>query len=604
MKELWKVSKWAAIILLGAGLLFAGCTGSDSSSSSSSSSSEDDPIPVGPGENSFLVQVNPLAEDMVITPMTLGAATSSVPGRLVELTSNGTCAWTGATNTLSCDLTLINLDPDEIMLTAQTHTFCDPPGSCPNPTLATADYPAPGAQLIDGVLAGICYAENGWDSNSSPTAVPEGCPVEVIGGADFAITFLGANGGSVTDTWDLTNETVPYQFITVLTGTAWQPEDPYAGDTRYDFQNYSTYVLDFYDNDNLNPTYCNLGGTGIGYPVGTPWCSSKTNVDAVPAGGTIHLNVGIDYPDRLETAQWNIWNMAGGSYDGNPSGGTPESYEYVSVAQIEVVYDPAVITHGGSGGEFDNTICTNGTRATPYSCTFQPAPSMKFGWTEISQYTNNAADNRINTLNNRNLSSFVFLGALTWLYGPEGAGLGSYCTVPAGMPAPLTLQAGNEGIFTWTGFTTGGTFQCNMSGGVDNDLDLWVSRIPFTVTGAAGDYTVVKVAQNTNSNVNIYHSNNTAAGGPPGDDITGGITGWCASDLAGDQWDDDCAGTPCCDVNPNNACGGAEHHFVSRSLERTNCNLPPSWGSSRADCAGGAGTCGGRQDTHTHILVQ
>ena len=92
MKELWKVSKWAAIILLGAGLLFAGCTGSDSSSSSSSPSSQDDPIPVGPGENSFLVQVNPLGEEVTITPMTLGAATASFDGHLVELTSNSSCS--------------------------------------------------------------------------------------------------------------------------------------------------------------------------------------------------------------------------------------------------------------------------------------------------------------------------------------------------------------------------------------------------------------------------------------------------------------------------------------------------------------------------------
>lgn len=614
MKEFWKMGKWAAIILLGAGLLFSGCMGTDSSSSSSS---DDDSLPMDAGKNSFLVQVDPEGANIDITPITLGSATTSVPGKLIEMVSVSrggprVCDWDGST--LTCDIKIINRDATTIMANVRTVSErCLGPG-CANPTINNADYPTPGAQLIMGDSAGLCYTENGQDSNlSGGEANLEGCSGYVVEGQELAVTFLAPGCGEQIETWQYTNNSGIYRYITWFMGLTWYPENPYDGDPRFDFENYSTWVLKWYGVDNLNPAYCGLATATDGWHLGSPWCSSEISPN-LTAGNSYWLNMFGEYANRIEQDQYDMWT----TWDHNPGGGSAEDYEYYAVAAIEVVFDPTVVVHGGGGTAIDRTGCTTiNTKTRKYFCTSTYEYNTKIGsWQSAFTQYSNLPDNRIAVAHYRIEDAFSFYAGGAYAYGMyEDLALGiytSWCTFAAMEPA----KAGQDGIIEVGGFVTTGSLACATVGGVDADLDFWFGKALFSVVGSAGDSAPVMVSQKTNTVFNIYHSNGTANGGTVGgDDVNGGGTaGWCYSPIGADDFSSDCGGVPCCNLDPRAACdpgGTGKNHVVSTSLERTNCQLPPAWGHSRSDCNGdtvgegtGNGMCGGKQAWNTHVCVQ
>jgi hypothetical protein len=613
MREVFKKSIWVVAIFVATGLMFAGCAGDPGSSSSSSfsRSTEDDPTPIGGDNPSWLVQVDPEGASIDITPITLGGATAS-PSGLFDLSNDGACGWAAGPETLTCDMTLTNLTGNTITYTTRVTVKN---GSCIGidcavATLNNADYPSPGAQLIDGASAGICYTENGGDHNII-VPNPEGCSVEYFNVTDqYAISMLLPGGGNQTETWVFGGTSAKYNFIMEAWGSTFAPNDP-GQDTRYNLTDYSTWVLKFYDGDNLNGAYCGLGRAGTGgWQKGTPWCSSETDVDNVAAGSKVYLNMMAEYADRIEQSIADTWN----AWDGCPSGtfslctGFPnnDTYEYYGVAQIEVGYDPAVLSHAGASTAIKRNACIN---SAPVVCATHPENYQIEAWAEDVQYTI-AGDSRINTLQSRS-QNFTAATPAAWWYNQE-----IKTTLAGANKCWLTsLQwwphhAAQSGVVDFTGGATGcagaGCPTCNMVGSVDTDTDFWFGFIEMTVNGASGDYSPVKLIQSNNSTFQIYWSSNTADGGPTGgDDINGGGTsGWCYSPNGGETFFDDCAGTPCCNVLPLQACTGSPNNVVSRGLERTNCDLPPSRAMSRSDCPGGVGTCGGKQGFNTYIAVQ
>ncbi|GEM_PF-3889913 len=569
MREFLKKGKWAVLVFVSAGLLFAGCMGTESSSSSD----DDNALPIPVGENAFLVQVDPKEADAEITPLTQGGATASFDGHPVHMyTEGGACSWDGAK--LTCDITLENLDPTHILGPARAVTTdC----TSTNATLATADYPAPGENLMSD--AGMCYAENGKDSGATPTV--EGGSTFSIEGLPFAITFLGANGGSQTETWEFTNETALYQFIIWLTGGAvgdseWYPENPYDGDPRYDFTNYTTHVIKFYGHDNLHPAYCMMGTKNKkGWQTGTPWCSSE--VQDVKNGDTIWLNLMGEYADRIEQEHFDVWSV----YDNNANGGpTGEDYEYYVENSIEVIYDPTVLSHPGLSP--DRTPCVS--NAGEYNCAQTPEHYQINAFAVDFSYVI-YPDNRIVTAQSRAVNTFAF-AYYHYVYTLTGQAKRLWSGGPG---ADLPKEVGEEGMMHWDDASLK-----MVPDGVDSDVDFWFSRVKMTVIGNSGDYTTVKLGQRANANWVFNHSNGTAAGGYTRDeDIRGlGATGWC--------YDDGGLGYPAC--NTSQTCADQVHIFFGSELG--NCNLPPARGYGRADCAAGAGLCGGKQEWSTHIKVQ
>jgi hypothetical protein len=634
MKEFLRLGKLSAIFLLGAGLLFAGCMGS------SSSSSDDDAMPISAGKNSFLVQVDPLNADIEITPLSEGAAQSG-DGKIGIVTApRGVqkCGWAG--EVLSCDIKVTNLDTSNILTNARTSTgTCNSvAGVCGNATMNNSDYnggvATEGAPaLVDGASAGICYAERGTDSSIvGLDGTAEGCPTFLNQGITLPVQFIAPNC-SVTETWELTNSpgaTQKFNFVTWFEGATFYPENPYSGDSRFDFEDYTTFAVNLYQNDNLHVgTYCALGKSAGGWKVGTPWCSSPVAVDSVASASTIYLNMWAEFANRIERDQGTAWT----AYDGCPdtpyavwwcTDSTPENFEYYSVLQVEVIYDSAVVNPGAVV-----SFAPCNTVAGVYDCGLHPQNYSAEAFSEDYQ--------NVDTGNNRvavgilRTTDFATLGGVPtdWRYNQEVRT--TLSTGAAGRDCWLTYgpwwphHAGGSGIIDWTGGAAGCVGSacpgCVLNAGIDTDLDQWIGFLSFTVTGGAGTFSDFKVSQNTMVNANIFHSNATAAGGPASansDDVNGGgANGWCYSNEAGDTfWDSSCpgdcvcqsgfpAGTPCCNMLPRVGCTTAGvDHIVVGSFEKTVCTLPPAWSDSRADCVDGNGTCGGKQSWNTHILVQ
>jgi hypothetical protein len=600
-----------------------------SDDSSSSFSSEDFPTAIHTGPNSFLVQVDPRNATVDVTPLTLGGATGSVQGAALDLSeADGACSWAGTD--LTCDLVLTNLSSNTITFTTKAVVVkgsCQDnaggSGSCATATLSNADYPLQGntvgpySYLLDSNSAGICYTENGGDSNIV-TVNPEGCSFDTIDGKDYAITMLLPGGGNQLEPWVFGNATNRYSFVTVLEGSQWAPLDV-TQDARFDMTDYSTWVFKFYDDDNLNAGYCGLGFLKNGWQIGTPWCS--TEISGGSATGTIYLNMMSEFADRVENGAAAV----AAAWDGCPGGGvicpgggfdpTSEAYEYYALAQIELSYDPAVLQLAAAGNNVNITPCKN-SAVPSYTCGKHPEFWKSEAWAEDSQY-NAQGDPRINTLQSR-LQQFDYVNGFwynqTVQTNIEGTGKCWLNMFAFGYPTNGFIfwphKAGLTGMVDFTGGATActgsGCPTCNLVGGADADWDFWFGFVQMNVIGASGDYSPVKLIPSNSSTMFIFHSNGTAAGGPSaGDDINqGGVAGWCYSPNGGETFWDDCAGTPCCNVNPRQACTGSPNNVVSRQLEKTNCDLPPAMGHSRVDCAEGDGFCGGKQAQNTFITVQ
>ena len=563
MKNFFTVGKWSVLLLLGAGLLFAGCMGP---------SSDDSAIPAKAGgmgaKYVYKFSVNPTAQTLDIEPVVMGTAVQTTHfGGTVEVTSSG-CS---GTDPFSCQITFKNLTAGQYMSRMRTWEY-----SCKNTaigctesataTLSTSDY---GSSLIAGGSGGMCLLEDGtWGHRQTSGPWNLECPIYLYGGFTETLQFLHPDCGSMTDTWTFTNESNPYQFYTALTDTlagstlggilgGMYPEDVTA-DGRFD-PNRTTFVVKAY---NLDNQWCDGGSCYAayaqqaclgpdnpvdGYKLGAPGCSTPiAEGQTLAAGQYFAVAAGFEWPDRIENqnhgqrCRMTVTNVIG------PCNQTGLScYEWPNEMGMVYYFDGSVLE--------PVTVTT----VTPGSTvlTVDGPQEIYYGNKKAYADTNDGINDTPNYIGE---SNYIYY------YRPSPAGVFNFKTGGYNLltcfisvrenvgrawfdPRPIATNGavpdylasgGNVGAYGWTGlaeYYITGLNRCDIQDlPQDAAEDYWGLLQYFRVKpGApAGSGSIIKVEPNAgNSMIKWFGSNCTRGGGYLGDDIS--------------LWYWPCSGPPC-----------------------------------------------------------
>jgi len=651
MKTLGNAGKWMALMLTGAALLFSGCLGP--------SSSEDNAIPVKSGEVGaryvYKFSVTPEQGKLDIEPVVMdtGIATRHYGGHMVDVTS-APCTW--ANPNLTCAVTVTNKSKSYYMTNMRTWHYRS--NSAESPTLDTADFPntytttvtnstwvQPSPRpLYDATKAGMCYLQDGrWSIGSINNMSPRGCRYYDVGGyGNFNYQILHPDCGVQTETWILGVATTPYHFYTALLNVGisggpagdtiaqgnpnWYPEKPFKvsgttivnndGETRMDFTNLTLFEVVPTKLDILCPTgwagcqaintacISTANDTGDGYKIGAAQCStpySDEELKALPNGRYFAVNLGFEYPDRIEAQQHAL-------LQGNVT--IPDAcFEYVPWAQALLSWDANVL------GRVDaSTILPSGTYL-----------EVSANYTQFHGAGGNEGNyaNYMDSNHGWGSTGSNIAGGGNFLYvNRSNAGVtmafsagGNTCRPSVADSTPINYAAGQPtdglGWFGMAHFGNDGTNCTYTNDGIDSDVDVWFDMVYLWVKGTSGQGSLIRIETNFNHNgINWANSNCTRnGGGTAGDDdiqnITGGGFCWPCVNSPGPGGVCSCPGAGCasggfvfttsCATTYNPAVADPKF-FIIASWELPNLLLPGGPRTSRP--------YGGYQAWNRHICVQ
>jgi len=643
MKKFWNVGKWIAVALMGTALLFAGCLGP---------TSEDSAIPAKSGEVGaryvYKFSVDPQQAKMDIEPVVMdtGVNATVYGGHTVDVSAPD-CTW--ASPNLTCAVTVKNVSKSHYLTEFRTWHYRS--NSSELPTLGTADFPntytttvtstvwvQPTArQMTDVTKAGMCYLHDGsWLNTNNNNTRQRGCRSYAIAtfGA-FNYQILHPDCGSQTETWTLGVATLPYQFYTALlkvgmsgAGGAdtiaqgdpqWFPEKPFKvsgstivnndDETRMDFTNISLFEIvpahldvacPFAGGCTNQGTACIATNNGTeGYKLGAAQCSTPytdAQLVAMPAGTYFGINIGLEFPDRVES------NGNHATLNGDTS--VPDTcFEYMGWAQTLLSWDANVL----------GLLTTNKTVGGSY---MQGASTAYYGF-----YGNLGADaNYVNYMDtNHGFGAPVSQVGANFIYVDRIAG-GSMafsggapgCKPTVGNSASYNYVAGQPtngyGSFGMVNWGNDGT-NCTLTNqGVDSDVDLWLA-MHYLYAKAAGGSLLRIETNNSHNSANWAHSNCSRAGGSTGtdDDIKAAGGWWCVPCHNSPAGTGVCAcigGAGTCGpggfLSSAASCDGTAAtttNFVFGGVELVNLNI--TYGGPRA-----LRTSGAYQAWNRHVCVQ
>lgn len=361
MKGFLKISKLMGLMLLASGLLFAGCVGPGGDSESAVA-----------GNGGFMI---PVTMDMTSQTMTIGdgvgMAVGDWEGHQVGLQNVGSCS--GLATAATCTVRVTNLDPNYYM--ANTYIALSYCADCAGDKLfSNADLSngvtvfvsgdatgAGGAADING--AAYCVVEDGLYTNDGYPAPfnATGCVTVSTKGDPKPLQFIHPDCGTRDVRWDFDTLTGDNFRFYANIAAQWFPEIP-TGDSRFDFENRTTYYLTLQKLDDkiagaLNKTWWRIGSYKRSTTL-TGWGSGGADfTPADPAvGGRVYfaLNVLLDYPDRIEKYTGVGYPTIGDGFS---------DYEYYTSISWIVRYDPTVIKNvavTGLTGKGGTTLYSGG----------------------------------------------------------------------------------------------------------------------------------------------------------------------------------------------------------------------------------------------------
>ena len=630
---------WTALLLpLVMIFIFTGCFGSGSSDEEAISAKE------RPVLATLKVTVDPQNHDLTFEPVTLGAS-SIVPGYSypdqIDVQDDDTNAtWDPGTNTLTIDITIINkLNATLEKVRTWTGNVAGA-GAINDPQLGNADYPSPGAQLVEGWTAGLCYVNWGdWDQQ--PPTDMEGCDTDVSPGVidhpdgqgKYYAQWISPVCGKVTSTWQFTGSQEKYRFYMQITGDVydWNPDYRSGpGSSKFDTDWYTTYyalmaslapdpdggstVEGVFCNSKKAPARAQYYWDGSLVPVtpgDTRTCGTLITDPHLSAGTLFALNLGLEVGDSIEDMQANFWS----NYITNPDPSrTISDAFYLHKTSFALVYDPAVL-HAYTENEF---FCADGSAPPcPVGVTLFPGgfayhfvspvdgAGNDFGQnaslpsTPLSKITSPLVSVRpavgyiAASLDLGVVPNFSFIKTTYYTYygSPYGTPIvpdirqNKNCAVPAGYP----IFAGQWGFAHYDE-------NCNfVVEGVDADLDWWFGMIVLKVNDTAnvGDWTYINFDQTSNNELKWFYNNKTAQST---DDRT---FDYCFNKQTKTIIDESICGD-----------GGNPDILFYKADETGNPNRPPALRKqiparpSQCPYGDGSYTCGGRQYVVGVVCVQ
>lgn len=358
MKKVWNSGKWMAILYLGLVILFAGCLGPPS---------EDNPVNGGGGDNGTAISSWRFNVDIDNAKVDISSSDGlgtigNVGGHTVEVRNNANCSW--AANVLTCNVAIINKDPDETMWNVKSLEKMSTNGTA---NLGNTDFVwdcsacsgYPTAYISTFGTGGCCtlqttakntdepIGQSGYcvtESGNFKTAIPynvQGCETYTRNSQQTPYQFIHPRCGKVV---------IPMLFKNVPTGTyhfwmdlsaTWLKEIPrsgavindprwsgtidgYAANGPLDYRTLWIQVLDLAEQSPVAP----------GYRTWRLGSSKRSNVMTDPVlakGRYFSVEVSYEFPDRME----NNMDIA----EPAPTG----SYEYYDNFSFAIVYDNTVI---------------------------------------------------------------------------------------------------------------------------------------------------------------------------------------------------------------------------------------------------------------------
>jgi hypothetical protein len=355
MKRFVNGGKIVGLMLLAAGLIFAGCAGPNGTGGSSESSA---PAAVQNSYGAVPISLDPKTGDFSIGAGDGLSDITMVAGHTVEIKNGstsivagkGNCGAGGGTGDVHCWIKIINRDSDELMANVfLTGSKCK---NCGTATMDNADNvngdttkPIGGTALSVPINGnGFCFAEDGKFPSKRPFNF-YGCSTVFTPGSYKPVQMLHPSCGQRTEMFDFGNQVAKYSFYASVAAQyfPWNPLGPDLtpktgdDDARYNFQNYTTVYMILTD-FNTAPS-----GKAL-YALGS-WKRSNILAGYNPAGGAVSgvslvpgtyfsVNVAVEAPDRIESYMMADKNL----FPSNPNG-----YEYYNQSAIMFRYNPAAV---------------------------------------------------------------------------------------------------------------------------------------------------------------------------------------------------------------------------------------------------------------------
>ena len=516
-------------------------------------------------------------------------------------------------------------------------------------TLRNSDYPLIGGatsdrpnilttQPVDGWNSGQCYTTGGaWADYLHP--VVQGCETipHPANALPYMTQWMDPVCGKLSETWKFSGSQSQYVFYMQLTGNnyPWEPDtgSVVTPDARWNKTYYPTYYAQL---AYLVPTSAALdtattGGACAGADAARKayWDGAMSRVKADAAetnrcgtlitnphlapGTYFALNLGLEYPDYIETKAGTFWSTYAAVAAKNIYAAAATGTPYYTTMMFEILLDPGVLqTFSSPAATPNGTVFPGGftrlfTGASTLSQSTKPWSHAKWQIDEPASNSGAYFYSSQNTAAGAAAGAFEFFKApstapfRTFMYISESAT--EYCGGTGNSMVNFPYHAGMWGVAHYE--LNGALYpKCKLvTEGADADIDFWFGMMVMKVRRStdavplAGDWSYIRFDQTANNFMKLQWNNKTAS-----NLTTGGV------------YED--PGTTFCfrkgTVDAPPVCPGTMDNsdlLINGGKQVGNPSLPPgirsdnpAWNSDV--CPKGKNTCGGNQYVVGVVCVQ